>query len=207
MLETIPFIIAVTVLVIAVFWIILRSSSAKIETQYRRLAEDMKLELEVPDPRLAGFIRNEPSVYGSYRGRELSISVPGKGLQNTRQIETVLKIELRDKTLSAQFAASGLMGRLGQRDSGKKARWQSGDADFDAEVDVRSDAGDRLDRLLTEANRRWLSHALKKHKAKIYIGAGVIAYAELGLIGNEAIRERFEAATEFFCDFAETVEA
>jgi hypothetical protein len=207
MLDTILLIVGVTTLVVSVFWIILRSSSTKIEAQYRRLANDMELELESPKPRLAGFIRNEPSVYGTYRGRELSISVPGKGLQNTRQIETVLKIELRDKTLSAQFAASGLMGRLGQRDSAKKARWQSGDAAFDADVDVRSDAGDRLNNLLTEANLRWLANAIKKHKAKIYIGSGVIAYAELGLIGNETIRKRFEAATEFFCDLAETVEA
>jgi len=207
MLETVPFIIALSALVAALYWIILRSSSAKIEAQYARLAKDLKLELEIPAPKLAGFVRNEPAAYGIYRGREISFSVPGKGLQNTRQIETILKIELRDKSLSAQFAPAGIMGSLGHRDSGKKARWQSGDAAFDAAIDVRCDAGERLQTLLSEKSRKWLAQALKKHKAKLYIGAGVIAYTEIGLIGNDAIRERYEDATEFLCDLAETVEA
>lgn len=206
MLETAPFIVALVALVIALFWIILRSSSAKIEAQYRQLAEELELELEIPAPKMAGFVRNEPAAYGTYRGREVSVSAPGKGLQNTRQIETVLKIEFRDKTLSAQFATAGLMGRLGHRDSGKKARWQSGDATFDAAVDVRSDDGERLKAILSPESRSWLAQCLKKHKAKVYVGGGVIAYAELGLIANDAIRERFEAATEFLCDLAETVE-
>lgn len=206
MLETAPFIVALASLVLALFWIILRSSSAKIEAQYRQLAEDLELELEVPAPKLASFVRNEPAAYGTYRGREISVSVLGKGLQNTRQIETVLKIELRDKALSAQFASAGLMGRLGQRDSGKKTRWLSGHADFDAAVDVRSDDGEHLKPFLSTENRNWLAQTLKKHKARLYIGGGVMAYTELGLIANDSTRERFEAATEFLCDLAETVE-
>jgi hypothetical protein len=48
---------------------------------------------------------------------------------------------------------------------------------------------------------------LKKSKATLYIGAGNIAYAKLGLIANEAARKDFEAASEFLCDLAETIEA
>lgn len=207
MLETAPFIIALAALVLALFWIILRSSSAKIEAQYQRLGEDLELELELPEPKLAGFVRNEPAAYGTYRGREISFSVPGKGLQNTRQIETVLKVELRDKTLGAQFAPAGIMGSLGQRDSGQKARWQSGDEAFDSTIDVRSDQSERLKSLLTTESLHWLAQSLKKHKAKLYIGGGVIAYTEIGLIANDTVRERFVATIEFLCDFAETVEA
>lgn len=207
MLETAPFILALAVLVGAVFWILLRNSSAKIEAQYARLAKDLELELEVPPPKMAGFVRHEPAAYGSYRDREISFSVPGKGLQNTRQIETVLKIELRQKTLSAQFTAAGLMGSLGQRDAGKKARWKSGDAAFDDAIDVRSNAGERLAELLTAERRRWIAESLKKHKANLYIGGGTLAYTELGLIANDAVRNRFMAVSEFLCDLAETVEA
>jgi hypothetical protein len=207
MLETAPFIFALAVLVAAVFWILLRHSSAKIEAQYRRLAEDMGLDLEIPSTKLAGFVRHEPAAYGRYRGREISFSVPGKGLQNTRQIETVLKLELRDKRLNAQLTAAGLMGRLGQRDSGKKARWQSGDTAFDEAVDVRSDAGERLTDLLDAERRRWIADLLQRSKATIYIGGGTLAYARLGLIANDATRLEFEAACEFLCDLAKTVEA
>ncbi len=207
MLETAPFIIALAALVAAIFWILLRNSSSKIEAQYAKLAKEMELELEIPPPKMAGFIRNEPAAFGNYRDREISFSVPGKGLQNTRQIETVLKLELRDKTLEAQFAVAGIMGSLGQRDSGKKARWQSGNAAFDAAIDVRSDQGERLKELLPPESLGWLAQTLKKHKAKLYIGGGVLAYTEIGLIGNDAARERFESATEFLCDLAETVEA
>lgn len=206
MLETAPFILALAVLVAAVFWILLRHTSAKIEAQYTRLANDLGLDLEIPSTKLAGFVRHEPSVYGRYRGREISVAVPGKGLQNTRQIETVLKVELRDKRLNAQLAAAGLMGRLGHRDSGKQARWKSGDTAFDEAVDVRSDAGERLADLLDAERRRWIADLLRRSKATIYIGGGTLAYARLGLIANDAIRQEFEAACEFLSDLAETVE-
>jgi hypothetical protein len=156
---------------------------------------------------MKGFIRPEPSVYGSYRGREMSISVPGKGLQNTRQIESVLKLELKGSQLNAQLTAAGPLGGLRQRDSGGQARWKSGDERFDSAIDVRTDQAGALAALLTEKRRVWLSSTLKKSKATLYIGAGNIAYAKLGLIANEAARKDFEAASEFLCDLAETIEA
>jgi hypothetical protein len=207
MLETAPFILALVLLVAAVFWILLRNSSAKIEAQYARLAKDLGLELEIPSTKLAGFVRQEPSVYGRHRGREISVAVPGKGLQNTRQIETVLKVELRDKTLNAQLASAGLMGRLGQRDSGKKTRWKSGDTAFDHAIDVRSDAGARLTDLLNAERRRWIADLLQRSRATIYIGGGTLTYARLGLIASDARRQEFEVVGEFLCDLAETVES
>ena len=136
----------------------------------------------------------------------MSISVPGKGLQNTRQIESVLKLELIDSQLSAQLAASGPLGGLRQRDSGCQARWKSGDEQFDHAVDIRTDQGEAVAALLTEERRIWLTNTLKKSKATLYIGGGNLAYARLGLIANEATRKDFEAATEFLCDLAESVE-
>lgn len=137
----------------------------------------------------------------------MSISVPGKGLQNTRQIESVLKLELKGSQLSAQLAAAGPLGGLRQRDSGGQARWKSGDERFDHTVDVRTDQGEALAALLTEERRKWLTDTLKKSKATLYIGGGNLAYARLGLIANEATRKDFEAAVEFLCDLAESVEA
>ena len=201
------FIIALIIVVALVYWIVLKSSAEKIATQYQLLAERFGLELNQPDVKMGGFIRPEPSVYGNYRDREISISVPGKGLQNTRQIESVLKLELKGSLLSAQLTAAGLLGGLRQRDSGGQRRWKSGDEAFDSTVDVRTDQGEALASLLTEERRRWLTGTLKKSKATLYIGSDNLAYARLGLIANEATRKDFEAAAEFLCDLAESVEA
>jgi hypothetical protein len=201
------FIIALIIAVAAVYWLVLKSSAEKIATQYKLLAERFGIDFNQSAVKMKGFIRSEPSVYGSYRGREMSISVPGKGLQNTRQIESVLKLELKGSRLNAQLTAAGPLGGLRQRDSGGQARWKSGDERFDSAIDVRTDQAGALAALLTEKRRVWLSSTLKKSKATLYIGAGNIAYAKLGLIANEAARKDFEAASEFLCDLAETIEA
>ena len=72
------FIVALIIAVVAVYWIVLKSSAEKIATQYQLLAERFGLELNQPDVKMGGFIRPEPTVYGNYRDREISISVPGK---------------------------------------------------------------------------------------------------------------------------------
>jgi len=205
--SVIPFVIALIVAVSAIYWIILKNSAASIAAQYQQLAQRFELELDQPPAKMKGFIRPEPSVYGCYREREISISAPGKGLQNTRQVESVLKLELKDSTLSAQLTAAGPLGGLRQRDSGGQARWKSGDEAFDRVVDVRTNQAEALAALLTAERRAWLASTLKKSKATLYIGAGKLAYAKLGLIANEATRQDFEAVAEFLCDLAETVEA
>lgn len=202
----IAFTLALVALVVAVFWMVLRNSSQKIEAQFQILSERLELELNQPTPKMGGFFRPEPSLYGTYRQREMSISVPGKGIQNTRQIETLLKIGISDKNISAQLTAAGPLGGLRQRDSGKKARWESGDENFDKAVDVRTNHGDRLEGLLGKEQRVWLADTLKRSKATLYIGGGNLAYARLGLIGNDHTRQDFEAAAEFLCDLAETIE-
>ena len=201
------FIIALIIAVALVYWVVLKKSAEKIATQYQLLAARFELELNQSNSKMGGFIRPEPSIYGSYRGREMSISVPGKGLQNTRQIESVLKLELNGSLLSAQLTTAGPLGGLRQRDSRGQARWKSGDERFDQTVDVRTDHGRALAALLTEERRMWLTSNLKRSKATLYIGGNNLAYAKLGLIANEATRKDFEAATEFLCDLAKSVEA
>ena len=200
-------IIALIIVVALVYWIVLKNSAERIATQYQLLAARFELELNQSTSKMRGFIRPEPSVYGTYRGREMSISVPGKGLQNTRQIESVLKLELKGSPLSAQLTTASLLGGLRQRDSRGQARWKSGDERFDQSVDVRTDHSGALAELLTEERRIWLASNLKKSNATLYIGGGNLAYAKLGLIANEDTRKDFEMAAEFLCDLAESVEA
>ena len=206
MLEFI-FIIALVVVVTAVFWLVLRNSSTKISAQYQQLSEQLGLELNQPPAKMRGFLRPEPSLYGQYRGREVSISVPGKGLQNTRQVETVLKVEVRGLRLNAQLTATGPLSGMRQRDSGGLPRWKSGDAAFDAAVDVRTDQGDILGDLLNNERRAWLAMILSQSKGTLYLGKNKLVYARLGLVANEKARHELEAAVELLCDLAETIEA
>jgi hypothetical protein len=201
------FIIFLIIAVALVYWIVLKSSAEKIATQYQLLAARFELALNQSAAKMRGFIRPEPSVYGSYRGREMSISVPGRGLQNTRQIESVLKLELKGSLLSAQLTAAGPLSGLRQRGSHSQARWKSGDEHFDSAIDVRTDHGGALTALLTEERRMWLTSNLKRSKATLYIGGDNLAYAKIGLIADETTRKDFEEAAEFLCDLAESVEA
>lgn len=206
MFETALFILALVVAIAAVFWLALRSSAAKIEAQYAQLAGELGLELNQPPAKMGGFLRPEPSLYGQANGRELSISAPGKGLQNTRQVETVLKVEVRNLAFNAQLTATGPLSGLRQRDSGGLPRWKSGDAAFDGAVDVRTDQGEALSRLLSDDDRRWLAAVLQKSKGTLYMGKGKLVYAKLGLITNERARLEIEAAVEFLVDLAERIE-
>lgn len=190
----------------AIYWIVLKHTAGKITTQHRLLAERFGLEFEQAPATIGGFVRPDPSVYGQYRGREISFSAPGKGIKNTRQIESLLKVEIKDKTLSAQAVPTGLLGSLRQRDSGGLARWKSGDEAFDKAVDMRTNQSGTLADVLTEESRAWLAGTLKDSKATLFIGGGLIAYAKIGLIADEATRLKFEAVVEFLCDLAEAVE-
>lgn len=193
---------------LAIFWCALKFSSSKITSQYRLLAERFRLGLDQTPPRMAGFVRPDPSIYGQYRDREVSFSAPGIGYKGTRQTESVLKLELRDNRIKANIAPAGGLGKLVMGKSGKaKTKWESGDIGFDQKVSVNTNNPATFERALTDGMRIRLSDHLKQSKATIYVENGTIAYAKMGLIGNESTRKIFEEAVEFLCDFAEKIEA
>lgn len=202
--------LTITVLVVtllSLFWCLVKLASTKITEQYHKLAEHLSLELTEARPQLAGFIRPEPFVHGDYRGRELSISAPSKGIQNTRQTETVIKLALKNLDgFTVQMTANGMLGSLRQRGSKQKKRWLSGDANFDQAVDVRTSDGVRLAMHLDVTGQRAITSLLVGTRATIYLGLGTLAFTELGLIAKDHQRERFEQAVEILCDFAEILE-
>ena len=200
-------IVALVVALMALFWCLVKGASTKITAQYYKLAEHLTLEVTEAPPQLAGFIRPEPFVHGEYRGRELSISVPSKGIQNTRQTETVIKLALKNLDyFTLQMTTSGMLGNLRQRGSKQKKRWLSGDTNFDQLVDVRTSDGVRLAMHLDKTGQQAIASLLQGTRATIYLGQGTLAYTELGLIAKEQQRERFERAVEILCDFAEIFE-
>lgn len=207
MLTQIVFAVILVIGIATLFWFVLRLSAERIVAQYQQLSERFDLELTIPDSKMAGFVRPDPFVHGNYRGREMSISAPGKGMQNTRQSETVVKLSVRETALQLQITEAGLLGGMRQRDSGQKDRWMSGDRDFDASLDVRTNDGVRLAMLLDIEVQRALLDLLKNSKATIYVRNGVMAVVALGMIADNKRRDFFVQATEFMCDFAEVLES
>jgi hypothetical protein len=206
MLLEICFIVMLSIGVAALFWLMVRHSSEKIMRQYRKIAQQLKVDLTEPTPQLAGFIRAEPFVHGVYRQREISISVPGKGLQNTRQIETIIKAKVDDESFTWQITATGLLGGFRQRDSGSKQRWLSGDSLFDSAIDVRTNDEVQFARIFDSDRRALIAQVLKDSKGTIAQRGGVLSFSEFGLIADDTKRERFLQLTELICDLAEAVE-
>lgn len=190
----------------AVYWIIVRSASVKIVKQYEKLANKLRIKLTRSDPQLLGFIRPEPFVHGVYFNRAISISAPGKGLQNTRQIETVLKVEVADKKIQWQMTAKGPLSSVRQRDSAGMERWQSKNNIFDLSIDVRTNEAARLSRILHDDRLAQIVSVLKGSKSSIYLGEGKMVYTRLGLIANDKEREHFQKVVELFCGLAEVIE-
>jgi hypothetical protein len=207
MFPVVPFVLLLVIAVALLYWVALRHAANRIATQYTRLAEALGLELNQPEPVMAGFIRPEPSVHGHHEGREISLSVPGKGLQNTRQIETVLKVELKHNRFAAQIVPNGVFGGLRQRDSRGMQRWKSGDEEFDQAWDLRTAPGQAVAQVFNSEIRNALVREMGKKKGSLYIGSGTIAYAELGLISDAATRERFEQLLRVLFELAEAIEA
>ncbi|WP_162026154.1 MULTISPECIES: hypothetical protein [unclassified Lentimonas] len=170
------------------------------------MALQLKVALTEPEAQLYGFVRSEPFLHGMYRKREISISTPAKGLQNTRQIETVVKVGVKQSSFTFQMTATGLIGALQQRDSGSKKRWMSGDSSFDTVVDVRTSDEGRFARIFHVDRRALISKVLRGSKARITMRDGVLSFAELGLIADDLKRERIIEITDLLCDFAEVVE-
>jgi hypothetical protein len=206
MLLEICFIVMLSIGVAALFWLMVRHSSEKIMRQYRTIAQQLKVDLTEPTPQLAGFIRAEPFVHGVYRQREISISVPGKGLQNTRQIETIIKVKVDGESFTWQITATGLLGGFRQRDSGSKQRWLSGDSLFDSAIDVRTNDEVQFARIFDSDRRALIAQVLKDSKGTIAQRGGVLSFSEFGLIADDTKRERFLQLTELICDLAEAVE-
>lgn len=202
----VSFVVALMMGLAVFFWILVRNSSRKISQQYEKLAYHCRIKMTQPEPQLLGFLRPEPFVHGVYNGREMSISTASKGLQNTRQIETVLKVKVDEKNLTWQMTATGLFGGIRQRDSGTKQRWSSGDYAFDTAIDVRTNDDERLRRILHADRRDQILSILKRSKGSIYLRDGVLSFTEFGLIADTETRERFEKVTDLLCLLAEVVE-
>jgi len=190
------------------FRMLLQRAAERSRRQHRALAERFDLAMEDPPPRAFGFVWPEPAVHGRYRGREVSVAPTGKGLQNTRQIETAVKAEARAGGLEMQLTAAGVLGRMRQRDSRASTRCSTGDDSFDEAVDLRASDVHAPPRIFEDADlRRRVRETLQTTRGTLYAGKDTLVFVRFGLIQADRERESIESIVELLCDLGERIEA
>jgi len=88
---------------------------ARLVAQFRQLGEKFGLEITIPEATIGGLYRRSPTLYGRYRGHEMSIFPKGYGLDNTRQTDIAVCITTRAAAdFEFTLAPRNFTGKLGQ---------------------------------------------------------------------------------------------
>ena len=177
----------------------------KLETQMRILGEKFGLELTVPEATMLGMYRRNPTLYGRYRGREMSIYPKGYGLDNTRQTDMAIRVATRAAT-SARFtlAKQKALAKLGQ--VGRLKYSPTGDADFDRLFSIRSNNPEAIAELFGRERRRTFEKEWAEGNGFLELKDGTLTYLEFGLAYDEQKRLIIEHMAERCCDLAEELD-
>lgn len=190
-----------------IFWFLVRKGAMRSSEHFEALAEQFSLQLTTGEPRMFGFIRPEPFVHGTYRGREVSIAAGGRGLQGTREVETVIKIAAKTGNFRLQMTRSGRLAKMKQRDAGKDKPFKTGLPDFDGPFDLRGNRAPETARLLTPDMRQRMLEALSGSTGTLYLRNDMGVFVEYGLITSEEQRLKAAQRLDLLIDMAEGVEA
>lgn len=183
-----------------------RRAHQRLHHQYEKLADRWKIDLEVPPARMMGLLQKNPLVSGHYRGREISVFCLGHGIEETRQTDTALRVEVRGPHgFQFLFHRRSALGKA--RREVKAPQVETGDEAFDKEFVLRSNNAGTVLAVLDANARQRLIGLWKGRAASIYLRDGVLTYVEFGLLMEDARRERIEALMEFACDLADQIDA
>jgi len=174
---------------------------------YETLARDLSLELTTGTPKLWGFIRPEPFVHGHYRGREVSIAAGGRGLQGTREVETVIKVGGKTGNFRLQVTRSGKLAKMKQRDAGKDKPFKTGLLEFDQHFDLRGNRAPETSRLLNKEIREQMLACLAGSTGTLYLRNDMAVFVEYGLLTSEARRLKTVTRLELLINMLEAIEA
>jgi len=169
---------------------------AKLVAQFRQLGEKYDLELTIPEATMGGLYRRSPTLYGRYRGHELSIYPKGYGMDNTRQTETAVRISTRaDQSLHLTLAKRNFSGKLGQ--IGRLNEVKTGEPAFDELYSLRSNDAEQAKDIFNESHRAQLNKEWPKSDSFLTLQDGIITHLRFGLPYDDASREEIEAMVDF----------
>ena len=195
-LMMVAFFVGVPVLAV---WAMIHSTR-KMRTQFERLAANLGLRLDPPQPP-RGITAPPPSLVGSIRGKAVKIHTysTGSGKSRTTWTEVVVTPVLAgDMTFG--FTREGFGTRVMQLFGAKEIK--VGNREFDEAWFVQTNRPDFLRAALLPE----LQQKFRPFRGVCKLEQGLVTYTERGLLANEATRHRFEQAMELACDLADLAE-
>ncbi|MEY3773324.1 MAG: hypothetical protein RLZZ129_104 [Verrucomicrobiota bacterium] len=195
-LMMVAFFVVVPVLAV---WAMIHSTR-KMRAQFERLAANLGLLLDPPEPP-RGITAPPPSLVGSIRGKAVKIHVysTGSGKSRTTWTEVVVTPVLAgDMTFG--FTREGFGTRVMQLFGAKEIK--VGNREFDEAWFVQTNRPDFLRAALLPE----LQQKFRPFRGVCKLEQGLVTYTERGLLANEATRHRFEQAMELACDLADLAE-
>ena len=177
----------------------------KLEAQMRVLGEKFGLELTVPEATVLGLYRRNPTLYGRYRGREISIAPKGYGLDNTRQTDMAIKVATRAPSgLRFTMAKQKALAKLGQ--VGRLKYTPTGDTEFDRLFSIRSSDPEALTAFFGRERQRVFEKDWAAGNGFLELKGSALTYLEFGLPYDDQKRVVIEHMTERVCDLAEELD-
>jgi len=175
---------------------------AKLVAQFRRLAEKFDLEITLPEATMGGLYRRNPTLYGRWRGHEMSIYPKGYGLDNTRQTDTAVRVSTRaNPAFEFTLAPRNFTGKLGQ--IGRLKESPTGDRAFDERFSLRSRDPAAAKALFTEPLRERVAQAWPTVDAFLSLHDGYLTFLRFGLPTDDAAREQLEVMADFLADLSD----
>lgn len=195
----------VFIIAIIVAIIVQHRSVSRLEAQMRILSERFDLELTVPPATMGGLYRRNPTLYGRYRGREMSIFPKGYGLDNTRQTDIAIRIATRAPAeLKFTLARQKALDKLGQ--VGRLKYTPTGDSDFDRDFSLRSNNPGVIASFFGKERRRVFEQEWNRGNGFLELKDGKLTYLEFGLPYDDEKRLHIEHMAEQCCDLAEELD-
>lgn len=175
--------------------------TARVTTQFRRLAGRFGLELTEAPRSMGGLYQRNPTLWGHYQGREMSIHPRGHGLDNTRQTDVAVTVVTRaPANLQLTFAKRSLLTKLGQ--VGRLEPCATGDAGFDDVFSLRAGNASAVRRLFGPEIRQKLQTAWTADSGFLTLKDRNLSYEELGLPRTDAEGDRIAQMAELCLELA-----
>lgn len=189
---------------LAALWVSLRMRK-QIDSQYRWMAQQLGLSIEIPKTSLGGLFRKNPALYGQVSSRECAIYSLGHGLDNTRQTDTAIRLQTTaSRALQFALSAQTLEGKLAQAARGEVC--PSGDATFDRSAVLKSRDPKALKPQLNPAVLECMSVLMQTPKAYLTLQEGVFMFTHEGLIHTRKSAENLLHCLETLTALADRLE-
>ena len=187
-------------------WKFNAKSQNHIREQYKKMAESLSLELELPPSGMYGLKRENPTVHGKYNRRAVSLFSKSYGLDNLRQTDTCIRLQTRaSKRMHFVISKRNLSGKLGQ--FGRHKEQKAGDEEFDSQFILRTrNNAKTIMPFFDSAICKQIREQLSSNTGFFTLEDSVLSYIEFGLIDTEEKRLHVETMLRCMSELAEVLE-